>query len=185
MAAWFLTEKVSMDAVSELNTETPRAAAVVGAAIIDAALTATLLEHFREGQTREQLFNPSGGRLGDYDTKKKLAYLRGIISTQAAKDIGTIGQIRNKFAHRLDITSFDDEIIATLCKSLKLIETAVGSLAISSTPGISVRFMESDLEQKLGDSKSRFILSVKIITNALINRPDEELFKPFLPRELI
>lgn len=185
MAYWFLSADVSMDAVMELNTETPRAAAVVGAAITDSILSETLLGYFpREGRTRDELLNSSGGRLGDYDTKAKLAYALGIISTQAFRDIVTIGQIRNKFAHRLDIKSFDHEKIVSLCRDLKLIETTVGTLARSYAPGISLRFMEPDLDKKLADPKTRFILSVKIITSALVNRP-EAPSKPSPPVELI
>ncbi|MDB5614328.1 MAG: hypothetical protein JWQ22_1981 [Devosia sp.] len=155
MAYWFLSADVSMDAVMELSTETPRAAAVVGAAITDSVLTETLLKHFpREGRTRDDLFNSSGGRLGDYDTKAKLAYALGIISTQAFQDIGTIGQIRNKFAHRLEINSFSHPTIVKLCMHLKLIETTVGSLTRTSDPGVRVRFMEPDLDKKLADPRA-------------------------------
>lgn len=185
MAYWFLSADVSMDAVMELSTETPRAAAVVGAAITDSILTETLLRHFpREGRTRDELFNSSGGRLGDYDTKAKLAYALGIISTQAFKDIGTIGQIRNKFAHSLEINSFAHPKIVKLCNDLKLAETTIHRPFPSADAGIKIRFHEPHVEEKLADPKSRFILSIKIITSGMINVAEEHS-KPSAPFELI
>jgi DNA-binding MltR family transcriptional regulator len=180
MAYWFLSADVSMDAILELNSETARATAVVGAAITDAILTESLLRQFpRAGRTRDELFKSAGGRLGDYDTKSKLAYTLGIVSKQAFEDIQAIGEIRNKFAHRLDISSFDHKSIVSLCDNLKLVDTVVGRL---DDPSSQRRFVEPDLEQKLSNPKSRFILSIKIITAALVNT--EKVSQPDL-RELI
>jgi DNA-binding MltR family transcriptional regulator len=184
MAAWFLTPEISMDAIIELYEERPRAAAIVGATILDTVLTATLMLRFRDGTTRKELFDPGGGPLGDYVTKTKLAYTLGILSTQAALDIKSIGEIRNKFAHRLDISSFEHEKIVRLCMGLKVAETNVGPLTPSLREGMSFRFLEGDRDTQLADPKKRFVLTVKIITNGLMNRPEEYAKLPF-PPELI
>ena len=185
MTGWFLIPQVSFDAVSELYVEKPRAAAVVGGAILDAVIHETLKARLPvEGRTRDGLLNPAGGRLGDVDTKTKLLYVLGVLSKPAFTDAQLIGSIRNKFAHRLEISTFDDPIIVDLCNELTLIDTVVFSLShIGEESSVGRRYWESDLEEKRKDPKQRFIVTIRVLTEAMIEiAPDA---RPSRMRQLI
>ncbi len=67
----------------------------------------------------DELFNPIGP-LGPFAVKIRIAYMFGIIDDDIYKDFIAISKIRNKFAHDLTVTTFDDESIATLVKNMSM-----------------------------------------------------------------
>lgn len=85
-----------------------RAMGVVLGAIVENHLTEVLrLLMRREEDLTRELFHPSGP-LGPFGTKIRLAYMLRIIGPELYRDLIAVNKIRNKFAHDLDVVSFDD-----------------------------------------------------------------------------
>lgn len=185
MGGWFVTKDISLQAISELLSEKPRASAIVGAAILDTVVLETLKRYMpRATGTRDQLLTPVGGKLGDADVRAKLLYVMGVLTKAAFSDVQLVGQIRNKFAHHLEIRDFLDEPVRDLCARLSLIDTVVFPLDQIRDKTISGnRFWESDLLAKRRDPKQRFVVTIKVLTEAMIETSLDKRPSPL--RELI
>jgi hypothetical protein len=93
---------------NELNSATDRAAAIVGGSIVELALQSALeAQLHRDEKLTDSLFRPSGA-FGAFATKINLGFLVGIYGQTGRKELTIIKNIRNAFAHRLDIDGFDD-----------------------------------------------------------------------------
>lgn len=99
------------EAIHELETASDRAAAIVGASLAEMALDGALVAHLhRNKKITDNLFRPSGA-FGSLAVKIDLGLLIGLYGEQAHSDLVILKDIRNRFAHRLDINSFEvDEV---------------------------------------------------------------------------
>lgn len=184
--AWFLTKELTIEAIQELNKESARAAAIVGAAILENQLTTTVKSLFYEGRTKDELFKSPVGKLADFDIKAKLAYTLGLLTKEAFTEVTAVGDIRNKFAHRLDINSFEHEKIKPYCMNLSMIEKYVAPIGADENPiHVPSRYFESDLAEKLADPRQRFMLTVRVITSELFFRTRPAPDANERPRQLL
>ena len=155
---WIALSKDEGAAIRELYTLSGRAAAIVGAALLDSRLGAIISSRFPvDGDTKSQLFRPSGP-IGPLDTKAKMAYAFGIISKEAFQDVVCILEIRNVFAHQLSISTFSDTKIAPKCQKLKLVERHVfarGETSETTTPGVSPKMFIPQRDEHLQDPQQR------------------------------
>ena len=104
------------DFLDEFQRETARAAAVLGAAYLDALLQQLLTASFVDDANKiEALFNDGFGPLGSFRAKILAAYASGLLTAPDARDLHLIRKIRNDFAHGLHGLSFDDQSIANRC----------------------------------------------------------------------
>ena len=110
-------------AIQTLNNETDRGAAIIGAAIVDLALTAALKEHLQKHEKIADTFLAITGPAGDFAAKIDLALLAGLIGKEMYRDLVTIRDMRNYFAHKINVSDFKSEAIRTLAANLKIIET--------------------------------------------------------------
>jgi len=177
--------RVTSDAIKEFNTQSPRTTAVVGAAILDDCLARVIgLRLPIEGRTKDDLFKPAGP-LGSLDTKVKLAYAMSIVSKPAFQDLTRLVEIRNKFAHRLDVSDFDHPEVKPLCFNLKLIEKHLfpyGKLPEESDPELLVRMSVERLEDRLKIARDRYFLSVMLMHSLETDVPHPENARPRPPR---
>ena len=111
--------------MDEIKGGSPRAVAVVAGAFVEDHLT-RLIRHrlvkeaIKSGETPlDQVLRP-GGPLGDFGNKISLAYIMGLISAEAWKELDAIRFIRNGFAHKLDTNSFAIDRISSRCQNLTL-----------------------------------------------------------------
>lgn len=136
----------------ELNDQTDRGIAIVGAAFLDAKLEMALKVYFVEGLSNndyKDLFDGPVTPLGTFSAKVRVARAVGLIGAKTFNDLKLINTIRNRFAHELSITSFNEPSIAELCAKLQL--TEIGFMG-----------RKSPLE-----SRTMFIHSVLLIMNLL------------------
>lgn len=97
-----------------------RSSALVLANIVENRLTEALKLIMRDDKPLvDELFNPSGP-LGAYGTKIRLAYMLRMLAPETYKDLMIIGRIRNKFAHDLSVTSFDNQQIHDWIKNMHI-----------------------------------------------------------------
>jgi DNA-binding MltR family transcriptional regulator len=100
------------------NHDSDRAVAVVWPAIVENRLTDLLRAGFIPAPKEfEDLFGP-GKTIGDLGLKIKMAYIFGLLHKDTVDDLRTLAKIRNAFAHRVDITSFENPPISSWLNSM-------------------------------------------------------------------
>lgn len=103
----------------ELNNSSDRAAAIVGGALVETFLTDALLSHLhKDKKITDQLFQTTGA-LGAFATKIHLGLLIGMYSKAVHKELLVIKDIRNRFAHSLEIDDFNNQQISSWTQELK------------------------------------------------------------------
>jgi DNA-binding MltR family transcriptional regulator len=112
---------------TELASETDRGCAVLGAALLDAALKDvfrnTLLAY------KDKLVDDSGAPLATFSARIKAARALGWINDEIRQDLDLIRGIRNDFAHDFDHTlSFDDASTADRCREIKTAQAFIEGL---------------------------------------------------------
>lgn len=101
------------------SKNSPRAKAIVLGAIVENHLNSAIKFAFhKDEKTWNELFQPSGP-LGDFRTKIRLAYMARVITdTNLKKDLLTVAKIRNRFAHDISTTRFDDQPVRQWIKNM-------------------------------------------------------------------
>lgn len=105
--------------LGELQFETDRGLALVGAAVIDDKLRATLEAFFVEGATGTKLLDGGDAPLSTFSARTDTCLALGLIDTFEHGEISLLRKIRNKFAHGLHGTTFQSEPIRGYCSGLK------------------------------------------------------------------
>jgi DNA-binding MltR family transcriptional regulator len=106
--------------IEEIEKQTDRGAAIIGAALVDDVLARAILGKFISlSSTKKKALFGGSGPLGTYQAKIDLAYALGLLTDAMATDFKLIGSVRNKFAHRPTAIGFSDKDIADLCSNLK------------------------------------------------------------------
>ena len=114
-----------------LINESDRGVALAGLAFFDKALEELLLEYFRFGVGRfgyvrttesveksaKQLFQ--FGNMGSFNIKLNLAHAIGLLEEETLENLKMANRIRNRFAHDLEVSSFDNPVIIQLVSNLK------------------------------------------------------------------
>ena len=99
--------------IAELNGTSDRAAALVGAAMVENFIEALLSSCFAVTDMsflKKNVFDHSGP-LGTFSSKNTMAYAIGAYGPEYYRDIDLIRKIRNDFAHSLNALSFDTPAI--------------------------------------------------------------------------
>ncbi len=121
-----------VEMMAALKNESDRGIALAGLAFFDEALKELLLEYFKFGVSRFGVERTEKGvisagkellrfeNLGNYFNKLNLAYVLGLIQETTFEDLKVAGNIRNKFAHHINISSFKDKRISSLLKNIKM-----------------------------------------------------------------
>jgi hypothetical protein len=113
------------------------------------------------------LFRPSGA-LGAFKIKIDLAYMLNILSIDAYRDITNVKNIRNDFAHDLDLDAFDVPSIRDRCKNLLLVDRHIGPVPSPSNPPDPTRASPyaglPDYKQKLSDPRFRYTMTAQILS---------------------
>jgi DNA-binding MltR family transcriptional regulator len=105
------------------RTESDRACAVLGAALLDSKLESLYARRLRSHH--EELL-PSSRPLGSFAARIRVAQSLAWISTDVASDLDQVRSIRNEFAHNADHElSFGDQSISDKCATLKVAQILV------------------------------------------------------------
>lgn len=98
--------------LQEFQRESDRAAAILGAAYIDARLEELLRAKFVSGpKFVEDLITGQGG-LSSFSARIGVAYAVGLIDSIVALDLHLVRRIRNDFSHKRQGLSFDTPVMA-------------------------------------------------------------------------
>ena len=107
-----------------LQHDSPRSAALLGAAHVDNTLEHELRRDFiaLPVEEYEKLFRPGSGPLSSTEAKIHLAYCLGAFGEITRNDLVRIVKIRNLFAHSAHAITFDTMTIRNLCFELKALK---------------------------------------------------------------
>jgi DNA-binding MltR family transcriptional regulator len=104
--------------IEDLQKETDRGAALIGAAFLDNVLESMLRAYFVDDKKVVNELLNSNNLLGTLSVKGKLAYCLGLIGRENYRDINVIRKIRNEFAHVDKPVSFNMPEVKDLCQGL-------------------------------------------------------------------
>jgi hypothetical protein len=117
-ARWQLFNVAHAPIVSEIEKQSDRGAAILATAFLEEQLIECIKASLMDDpQIVKNLFRGSGP-LAAFATKIDLGFLLKIYSKKMHRQLITIRDIRNKFAHRVRPLSFATEDIAALCRNL-------------------------------------------------------------------
>jgi Mannitol repressor len=172
---WIFLNDGERSILSVLDNDSERAVAIVVGSMIENRLERALLAKFRrDKKIEERMFQPSGP-LGPFSVKIDLAFLIGMITPEAHKDLLIVKNIRNAFAHNLGIQNFRSQSIADNARNLKMIDTWIEEskpgddgiprfgAAIDPTAQPPV-LQATNLEMRKKSAKERFLLTAQLMT---------------------
>ena len=160
------------EGIAQLNTESDRSVAIIGGTIVELTLMAALKTflHPNEKITKE-LFKTTGA-LGAFSTKIDLGFLIGLYGHEAHRDLITMKDIRNRFAHNLSVRDFNTQQIKAWVMNLALVErhtmqTERGKAA-SEYPTVSTYWIGVDSRDRaLANPRERYLLSAQVFCAGL------------------
>jgi hypothetical protein len=100
--------------LDEFQTESDRAAAVLGAALLDDLMSELLSRSLLNSEIAKKLLGINQS-LGAFGARITAARAMGLISNDEHKDLDRVREIRNKFAHRLHGLDFETQQIRDMC----------------------------------------------------------------------
>lgn len=113
--------------LKDLHKDSDRAVAIVCAAYVDEDLADCIRRHFIQSNSeyRDRIgwLMQSSNPLGAFGTRIDLGWVMGIYDRAAYSDLKQINRIRNEFAHKVQVHSFDDEEVSKKCDSLRLVDS--------------------------------------------------------------
>lgn len=97
---------------TEVERSTDRAAAILSCAYVEGALRDFITQRFIPDEKALSEFLGPGAPCGSLVGMARLAHLCGWIGSDVVSDLRRFAEIRNRFAHRSEVDSFDHEAIA-------------------------------------------------------------------------
>jgi DNA-binding MltR family transcriptional regulator len=122
---WVFLDDGEKSILDTLDFDSDRAVAIVTGSMIETRLERTLRNRFRPDKRIEgRLFHLSGP-LGTFGAKIDIAYAFGLITLDAHRDLTLFKDIRNLFAHNLQIRDFRSRRILDKARNLRLVDDHV------------------------------------------------------------
>lgn len=117
---WSITDDTHRQVIQELEAQTDRGAAIIGAALLDMRLKEAIKTRLisRPGVI-EELFKPNAP-LGSFSARIDLAYCLGLYGEHSHRDLNLIRKIRNDFAHFEAPLDFTSPSVTNRCAELWL-----------------------------------------------------------------
>jgi DNA-binding MltR family transcriptional regulator len=153
--------------IDEIEAASDRTAAIVTAAILEDHLETSLkIRMHQDDKMLEETFR-SSGPLGSFAAKIRMAYLLGLISKKAAKELETIKRIRNEFAHNFLIQDFNSDPVRDLANNLTIFATK-----ITITPDGNDSASLHVFEDTIASPRGRFIRTCQVFLMYLVLSKD-------------
>ncbi len=116
-------------AIADINQENDRAAAIVGGAFVENYLTLAVKSRLRPLSARfdDKLF-AGYGPLASFSAKIDLGFALHLYNDPQRADLVAIKNVRNYFAHHIDVREFENEHVAKLCANMHAPERTTNEL---------------------------------------------------------
>jgi DNA-binding MltR family transcriptional regulator len=172
---WTYEHEAEKEAFSDLEQAPDRAVAIVGGSIVDLRLEVALKQRLRPSKKALERAFSFDGALGTFSAKIDMAHLLGMVSHQAYRDLHLIREIRNSFAHDLQIDSFEDAVIASKLRTLSLVDSHIadhdgpkGGFTLQLDPTAAPpRLRLTDYPRRKAIARDRFVMTTSLITSTL------------------
>lgn len=176
---WVAADKNISDGLKNLYIEiergSDRSVAILAGTIVETHVTA-LLRHSVQADDKlwESRTHPSAA-LGSFSIQIDLLYMMRRITEEAHRDLVLLKDIRNRFAHDLDVTDFTTERVKNKCMAMTLVDRyVVHSDAIhyqvqthlNGQPSVFALGSNTALEE-LKHPKHRYLWACKVFSMAL------------------
>jgi DNA-binding MltR family transcriptional regulator len=177
---WSVTNDDEKVAIDELYYHaSDRAIGIVVGSIIEMRVTALLKNAMVNedgsvkvrGETVHSRMFHSSAPLGSFSAKIQLAYLLGLLSEQAFRDLENLKDIRNLFAHDIAIGSFDVQKIADKCKNFVLVDRYVidSVSGLHGDPNAIFGYEVKNALERLKHPKDRYALTAQVLSIGIQN----------------
>ncbi len=113
---WSIIDETHRQIIEELESQTDRGAAIIGASLLDKRLEKAIRVHLLDNKVTDELFKSQV--LGSFSAKIDLAYSLGLYGKKSYDDLNLIRRIRNEFAHFDTPLNFASESVANRCAEL-------------------------------------------------------------------
>jgi len=158
----------------ELDGESDRAAVILAMASFEDALELFIRSKFRRhlsDRIWKDIAGPGHTPMGTLKAKNDIAHAFVFYGSKTHKLIGTLGKIRNKFAHKTDVRSFSRPEILKHCNELNGNPINSKVKIESGTKSINIRWAYIETVQALEE----WIATVRQYTPELGDIPPERL----------
>lgn len=171
---WFFLSDDEVQILETLDHDSDRAVAVIVGAMIENRLERGL--KVRMPTTDKDALNKVfqfSGPLGSFSAKIDVAYLNGLLTKDAYEDMVRFKDIRNKFAHKLDIRTFDSDSVRDSAKNFKLIEEYVAEAqpdtegrikALALDVGSKPAVFASNVTKRKKVPRDRYLMTAQLFT---------------------
>lgn len=166
---WTLRDD-EVDSIKELYAGSDRGAAIIAATVVEVRLTDAIKERFVRDVGIENGMFRSSGPLGSFSAKIKLSRLLGICSEEAYRDLENMKNIRNRFAHYLDVQDFEAQRIRDLCKNFRMIDKCVWEAQTGELPnpfGMNSIMGIEGRDEKFKSAKWRYLITAMLFSGSL------------------
>jgi hypothetical protein len=180
---WYVggNEKISKG-IRNLDTElrqgSDRAVAIIAGSLVETALTGYLQRSVQVHGDMWKNRTHSSGPLGSFSMKIDVLYMFRFLTLESHGDLVLMKDIRNKFAHDLEITDFETPLIRDKCMHLKLVDkyvidsdaivaSTVTHVAGESTFGVGGKGALEEIKKP----RERYIWSARVFAMGLGMRP--------------
>lgn len=118
LSQWSEWDSLAESAIKEIREATDRSAAIVAAAFVEDYLTIAIRAAAQEDhKLLENAFSPEGV-FGSFGLKIKIGFMLGLYDPQLRKELEALAKIRNRFAHRRTVDSFEGSEVCNLVHKL-------------------------------------------------------------------
>ncbi|NEI70944.1 hypothetical protein GR212_15275 [Rhizobium lusitanum] len=134
--------EVDKSIIDEIENGSDRACAIAGHAYIESLLPKALRAHLIESEEDWKILFGSDRRQGPVSSHGiviRLAYLTGLISTPLKADLLRLKNIRNMFAHKADINSFEHADIVRITSKFEVLTIGIRTEALATQRAPSSR----------------------------------------------
>lgn len=160
------------DLFDALSKESSRGVVLVSASFLEEALESLLrarfsIRHPKSKSSIDPLFK-TFGPLSSFSAKIRISYAMDLIGEWVYRDLQIVREVRNRFAHSVELAQFDSPEVAHLTEKLKAADIAVTTITKGESRAQDTKKIETTNSSRSNRSKSdmeraRFEMSVCFI----------------------
>jgi hypothetical protein len=163
MVWWIGGSETVAEAIRQLERNSDRAVGIIAAAMLEEHITNAIKRWWHDSPATVRRMLQVEGPLGNFGPKIDLVFLMGLISEQGHHDLTLIKKVRNKFAHYLDVDTFETPIIRNWCFDLRHFENFVLTDEELRGPAPPRKILgRSGMDKQLRTAKGRYIVAVQL-----------------------
>jgi hypothetical protein len=176
MPHWPFDNDHEAAAVMGLRDESDRAAAIIAATILESRLEQKIKGRLRAGSESrqskailEELFR-AGGAIGSFHIKVQVGFMMRIYGIRTYKELQCIKDIRNRFAHHIDVRDFNSHSIKSKASNLTIVDEYMNDIEKSASlmPQVSPdNAAIANARRYLSSPKARYVSSCALFTSWL------------------